>query len=107
MAEEPENREKLPEVPPMPDLPQAPALKADLPPKPKPAAEESAKEYGRMGLAYTIPMALVVPIIALTLGGWWLDQRFHKSPAFTLVGAIVGTIVGFINLFRLASKLNE
>src|SRR2546423_12251820 len=99
--------EDLPEVPSLPDLPKAPRLTPDLPKVLKPRIEESAAQYQKMGIAYTIPMALVVPIIGLTLGGWLLDERLHRSPAFTLAGAIIGTIVGFINLFRMAAKLNE
>src|SRR2546423_10051807 len=99
--------EDLPEVPSLPDLPKAPRLTPDLPKVHKPKIEESAAQYQKMGIAYTIPMALVVPIIGLTLAGWWLDGRFHKSPMFTLGGAVVGTIVVFMNLFRMAAKLNE
>src|SRR5438046_5860805 len=108
-GEEPTDRgdsaEELPEVPRLPDLPKAPRLTPDLPRVQKPKIEESAAEYQKMGIAYTIPMALVVPIIALTLAGWWLDGRIHKSPFFTLVGAVIGTIVGFMNMFRMAAKL--
>src|SRR5438105_7994440 len=97
------NSGEEPEVPRIPDLPKAPRLTPDLPKVHKPKIEESAAQYQKMGIAYTIPMALVVPIIGLTLAGWWLDGRFHKSPFFTLVGAVVGTIVGFMNLFRMAA----
>lgn len=99
--------EKLPEVPSAPRLPDAPVIRADLPARPTESQSEGLKQYRNMGIAYTIPMALLAPIVVLLVGGWWLDQRFHKSPVFTLAGALVGTVVGFINMFRLASRLND
>ena len=98
---------KLPELPPVPTLPEAPRLSPSLPPRPKAPHEEEPSQYQRMGLAYTIPASLVAPILVLTLAGYWLDGHFHKSPYFTLGGALLGTISGFINMIRIANKLNR
>jgi F0F1-type ATP synthase assembly protein I len=102
-----EEQMRLPEVPQVPDLPQAPELKPKLPALPKERVSEDARQYQRMGIAYTIPLSLIVPIVGLTLAGWWLDGRFHKSPWFTLGGSLIGTITGFINMIRMANKLND
>lgn len=112
--EEPINRPKqdedapleMPDLPSLPTLPDAPTLKPNLPSRSKPK-NESAKDYQQMGIAYTIPALLITPIVLLTVGGWWLDTHYHKSPAFTLGGALLGTVCGFINMFRAVSKLNK
>ena len=99
--------EELPEVPDVPQLPETPKLKPNLPRLPQSRETEETKEYRRMGIAYTIPVTLVTPIVLLTLIGWWLDERFHKSPIFVLCGALLGTLVGFINMIRLVNRLND
>lgn len=98
----------LPELPEVPDLPKAPELKPTLPPRPsryRPTKE--SEDYRQMGIAYYLPATLIAPIVVLTVLGWFLDDHFHKSPDFTLAGALLGTVVGFINMFRLASRLNK
>ena len=98
--------ESLPELPAVPTLPDVPTLKPNLPPRPDRARGE-VTETQRMGLAYTLPAALIAPIVVLTLAGYWLDSRFHKSPYFTLGGALLGAVSGFINMIRIANRLNR
>ena len=100
-----EEEDGFPGVPSVPTLPEAPKLRPNLPPIKKPS--EEARNYQQMGLAYTLPAALVAPILVLTLLGWWLDEKFHRSPIFTLCGALLGTVTGFINMFRIANKLDK
>ena len=97
---------RLPEVPAIPELPHAPKLSPALPPRPKPPSEERT-DLQKAGIAYTLPASLIAPIIVLTIAGYWLDERFHKSPAFTIAGALLGAVSGFINMIRIANKLNE
>ncbi len=89
----------------MPALPDAPILRPNLPKLEKPSKE--AEEYRQMGIAYTLPAMLVAPILLLMLIGYWLDNHFHKSPTFTLCGAVLGAVTGFINMIRAAGKLNK
>lgn len=102
-----EKHDRLPEVPKIPELPEAPSLKPNLPKLGPTKPSEEAENYRKMGIAYTIPAALIAPIVVLTLAGWWLDAKLHKSPSFTLGGAILGVISGFINMIRMANKLND
>ena len=106
--DEPEN-EALPELPPVPDLPAAPVLKPKLPPHPGRTARATEEQASarQMGLAYVLPTALVAPIVLLTLAGYWLDGRFHLSPYGTLGGALLGTVSGFINMIRIAGKMDR
>ncbi len=106
MHDEEERKEEV-ELPPIPELPHTPKLNPKLPPMPREREDPNAKQYRQMGIAYTIPVTLITPIILLTALGWWLDQRFHKSPVFTMGGALLGIVTGFINMIRLANRLNE
>lgn len=111
MAEEgPGPRREEPEFPPGPpigEVPPAPEMRPDLPPRESRRRTEDEGLYQRMGLAYTIPAALVAPILVLTLLGAWLDSQLHRSPLFTLGGAILGFVTGMINMIRLANRLNR
>jgi hypothetical protein len=47
---------------------------------------------------------------ALTLGflswfGHWLDQKFETKVLFVLIGVFMGLIGGFMNLYRMISRL--
>jgi F0F1-type ATP synthase assembly protein I len=106
LHDEEERKEEV-NLPPIPELPNAPKLNPNLPPLPREKEDPEAKQYRQMGIAYTLPVALITPIILLTAAGWWLDQRFHRSPLFTMGGALLGIVTGFINMIRLANRLNE
>ena len=97
---------ELPAVPSVPELPRAPNLSPSLPPRPKPPSEER-NDLQKAGIAYTIPASLIAPIIVLTIGGYWLDEKFERYPLFTISGALLGSIAGFINMIRIANKLNK
>ena len=45
---------------------------------------------------------MVVPVVLLTYGGYWLDGRRGTLPWFLLLGVSLGMAVGFYNLFRRA-----
>lgn len=101
-----EREGEWPEVPDLPTLPEAPKWTPRLPPHPK-VRQAEPSQYQRMGIAYTIPAALIAPIVVLTLLGAWLDARYHTSPNLTLGGALLGTISGFLNMIRMVNKLNK
>jgi F0F1-type ATP synthase assembly protein I len=58
-----------------------------------------------MGIAYTVPTALLAPIVALTWLGVWLDGRFGWTPAASIGGLILGIVCGTINMVRLFRRL--
>ncbi len=90
----------------MPTLPDVPVIKVNLPPREK-IDKEADKDQQKLGMAYVLPSALAAPVIVLTLFGYWLDARFHKSPWFTLIGALLGMVSGFINMIRIANRLDK
>ncbi len=99
-----DEEEKQAAVPPPPELPAAPELKPNLP---KRAHEDTpeAQQYRNMGVAYTIPTALIAPIVGLTVLGVWLDGRFHWAPIASIVGMLLGLVCGTINMVRLFKRL--
>jgi F0F1-type ATP synthase assembly protein I len=39
-------------------------------------------------------------IVFLTLLGWWLDQKFHTGTVYTLIGAGLGLMYCFYEVWR-------
>ena len=39
-------------------------------------------------------------VLALTLGGWWLDTTLNTLPWFVISGLMVGMIGGLYNMWR-------
>ena len=105
-SEERINEHELPDVPAVPTLPEAPKLRPNLP-RIAIGETEQAKDYRGMGIAYTIPIMLVTPVVLFTLAGWWLDEKLHRAPVFVLSGSLLGFVVGFINMIRAANRMND
>jgi F0F1-type ATP synthase assembly protein I len=43
---------------------------------------------------------VIGPLVLLMGLGYWIDGRFSSAPWFLLIGALLGLVVGFYNLFR-------
>jgi F0F1-type ATP synthase assembly protein I len=56
-----------------------------------------------MGLGWQIASTLVV----FTLGGYALDVWLDTKPWLLLVGALLGMVSIFVQIFRIASELNR
>ncbi len=54
-----------------------------------------------LGLSFALGIALLAGL------GNWLDGRWGTKPWLTLVGAVLGVVVGFVNLFRTALPPKE
>jgi len=44
---------------------------------------------------------VAISVVALTLGGLWLDKKLNTVPWFSLAGATLGTFVAMYGVFRL------
>ncbi|PIZ64625.1 hypothetical protein COY14_04330 [Candidatus Roizmanbacteria bacterium CG_4_10_14_0_2_um_filter_36_9] len=55
-------------------------------------------EYGNLGMYLVIPLLLAVFI------GKYLDKRFEKNGAFTIILIILGTVSVFYNLYKLSKQ---
>jgi len=53
-------------------------------------------DYSLLSKAWNIGIA----IILLTLLGYWLDQKFHTTSIFTLMGASLGILYSLYEAWR-------
>ncbi len=107
--EQPADREIL-SLPPSADYPEAPRLNTKLPPHPSAPAPGSVTPgmYSGLALATTAGTAFTMPVIVLSVGGWWLDQKLHHATAwFAMAGVILGLIAGVSSLLKVVNRLNE
>ncbi|SES83191.1 Putative F0F1-ATPase subunit Ca2+/Mg2+ transporter [Natronincola peptidivorans] len=51
-----------------------------------------------------IGISMIIPIIGGVYIGRWVDNRFDTQPIFLFACIIIGVIVAFINLFKVATK---
>lgn len=51
------------------------------------------------GLGWYVAAAIVLP----TLGGAWLDGRLGTSPLLLLAGVLLGAILAFYGVYRMAA----
>jgi F0F1-type ATP synthase assembly protein I len=56
---------------------------------------ELAKAYGLSALGFTFGAAVVV----FTVIGWLVDKWLHTIPLFTIVAALAGSVLGFLNVY--------
>jgi F0F1-type ATP synthase assembly protein I len=45
-------------------------------------------------------LTLAMAVGLFLLAGWWLDGRLGSTPAFTIVGALVGAAAGFYHMIH-------
>jgi len=55
-----------------------------------------------MNLGFRVLAEFVAAIGVGTLIGWQLDVWFHTGPILLIVFLMLGTIAGFMNIYRLA-----
>ena len=52
------------------------------------------------GLGWYVAFCIILGVV----GGLWLDGRLNTTPAFTLVGTVLGTVVAFYGMYKLTSE---
>jgi len=45
-------------------------------------------------------------IAGATIGGWFVDRWLGTAPIFTIIGVILGVLVGFIGMFRMLGSVS-
>ncbi len=68
--------------------------------------EQSKLSYGIL-IGSSIAFLILMPTVFLLLVGMGIDAYTHKSPLFTLSGAIVGFLSSFYNIYRLLKRLTQ
>lgn len=65
-------------------------------------APESVGEAYRKAAPYmSAATSLVVAVAGSTLLGFWIDGKVgNRTPWFTLTGALLGMVAGFVSFFR-------
>jgi F0F1-type ATP synthase assembly protein I len=64
-----------------------------------------AEVVRQTGLAYTIGIAFFVAIVFMGFLGWIADLLLGISPWGIVGGIVLGSIIGFLQLFRISSKI--
>ena len=71
-----------------------------------PAKPESFAETARKsGLAYAAAITLFGAVVFMLIIGWFADLLFGTSPWGVVGGIILGSIMGFIQFFRMTSQI--
>lgn len=70
------------------------------PPRPPGNARREPNPWSLVGLGFEFAGMLVL----LTLGGWWLDERWGTGPLFMLIGLAIGLIGGVYNFWRVGKQ---
>jgi ATP synthase protein I len=68
------------------------------------------KQKGTLGewMRYAnIGIEMMVSVLIGAFGGYGLDYLFHTKPWLMIVGFILGSIAGFVSLFRLLEQENK
>ncbi len=77
----------------------------------KKSGKEKSVFWQAVSLAFQFGYTITIPLVALVLGGRFLDRRFHSSPIFLISGIVFSVIVSSIALFirmrKIMAGLNE
>lgn len=65
---------------------------------------KKATWVNNLSMVTQLGVAMVTPILLCTFIGTLIDEKFHRTPLFTIIFILLGTAAGFRNLFYSASK---
>jgi len=57
------------------------------------------------GLAYAAAISLFGSVVVMMLMGWIVDRYAESAPTGVVVGALIGSIMGFYQFFKINSKI--
>ncbi len=67
--------------------------------------ETTAETSRKSGLAYSAAIVIVVSVAFMMVLGWGADLIFGSSPWGLVAGIVLGSILGFIQFFRITSRI--
>ena len=67
--------------------------------------ESMAETVRRSGLAYSAGIAFVAAVVFMLILGWGFDLLIGSTPFGVIAGIVLGSIIGFIQLFRITSQI--
>ena len=62
-------------------------------------------EWSALSLAWNLGYTIAIPIIALALGGRFLDRKFDTSPLFLLIGVFTAILISTLGIYYKAKKI--
>jgi F0F1-type ATP synthase assembly protein I len=96
-----------PKAPELPEPPEVPKPDIRLPGEPAQPASPMDKGMRAMALASTIGLSLVIPPTLGYFAGRWLDTRFGTEPILSMVGLIVGIVLGFVEMVHILQQIER
>ena len=67
--------------------------------------ESIAETARKSGLAYSAAIALFASVAFMLIIGWGADLLFGTWPWGTVAGIVFGSIIGFVQFFRITSRI--
>ena len=67
--------------------------------------ETFAETARRSGMAWSAGIAFFASVVFMLIIGWFADLLFGSSPWGIVGGIVLGSLIGFVQLFRLASQI--
>jgi F0F1-type ATP synthase assembly protein I len=67
--------------------------------------ETMAETVRRSGLAYSAGISLFASVVFMLIIGWGADLLLGTSPWGIVCGIVVGAIIGFVQFFRITSRI--
>lgn len=67
--------------------------------------ESMAETTRRSGLAYSAGIAFFAAVVFMLVLGWGADLLLGSSPWGIVVGIVLGSVIGFIQFFRITSQI--
>ena len=73
----------------------------------EPPRESMAETARKSGLAYSAAIALFASVAFMLIIGWGADLLFGTWPWGTVAGIVFGSIIGFVQFFRITSRIYD
>lgn len=102
-----EREPDLPKAPELPEPPEIPAPDIRLPGEPSRAKAPIDKGMRAMALASTIGLSLVIPPVLGYFAGRWLDGKFGTEPVLSMMGLVVGIVLGFVEMVHILHQIEQ
>ena len=58
-----------------------------------------------MSMAWRVIMELVLSIVICAGLGYWIDTKIGTAPLFILIGILLGTVVGFMTVYKMTNNM--
>lgn len=67
--------------------------------------ETTAETIRKSGLAWSAGIAFFASVVFMLVIGWGADLMFGSSPWGIVGGIVVGSVIGFVQFFRITSQI--